>query len=123
MIVTSQKLQQLKTLIFIQAIFQKPKIDYIHYTHYICTLQVPINKPWAYIRTKDKFDWPIFGGLYTREEERGWGLLIGRKNTSICNLLNLLLSFLFSSVKLAFRNTSRRTRCELCSKLTTKTPE
>ena len=113
MIVTSQKLKQLKTLIFIEAIFQKPEIDYIHYTHYICTLQVPINKPWAYIRTKDKFDWPIFGGLYTQEED--W--------EEVCNLLNLLLSFLFSSVKLAFRNTSRRTNCELCSKLTTKTPE
>ena len=31
-------------------------------------------------------------GLYT------WGLIFGRKNTSICNLLNLLLFFIFESV-------------------------
>ena len=46
--------------------------------------------PWAYIWTKDKFDGPIFKGAYIK------GVLIfGKKNTLICNLLNLLL-FLFS---------------------------
>ena len=64
---------------------------------------------------------PLFG-LYSE-----WGLLCrgrslysGEKN-SICNLLNLLF-FLFSSIKHVLRHFSRRPRCKICSKLTTKTP-
>ena len=58
------------------------------------------------------------------------GLYLGRgeayireENHSICNLLNLLLFFLFSSKKLVFSHISRRARCKICSKLTIKTPE
>ena len=47
--------------------------------------------PWVYIRTKYKFDGPIFG-------ERGD--IIVRKNISTCNLLNLLLLFLFFKYKI-----------------------
>ena len=47
-----------------------------------------VNTPWAYIRTKDKFDGPLFGGL-----TYGGRLIFERKNISICNLLNLLSFF------------------------------
>ena len=57
------------------------------------------------------------GGLYTG------GLIFGTKNTSICNLLNLLLFFLFSSIKLVFWDISRHARCEICSRLIVKAPE
>ena len=61
-----------------------------------------VYTPLAYIRIKDKFDGPILWGevggggggggvLYT-----GRGLIFGEKNTSICNLLHLLLFFLSS---------------------------
>ena len=53
----------------------------------------------------------------------GGGLIFRRKNASICNLLNLLLFFLFFSIKLVFRHISRRARSEICSELTIKTPE
>ena len=56
-------------------------------------------------------------GLYSR------GFIFGRKNTSIWNLLKLLLSFLFSSRKLVFWHISPRARCEICFKLPIKTPE
>ena len=50
----------------------------------------PVNTRWAYIRTRDKFDEPIF------DEEVIYvvGAYIWEKNTSICNPLNLLF-FLF----------------------------
>ena len=64
------------------------------------------------ITDKGKFDGPIF-----------WGLIFGRKNTSICNLLNLLLLFLFSSIKLIFWHISRRVRCEIMFQVTKKTPD
>ena len=48
--------------------------------------------------------------------------LMGRKNTSISNLLNLIF-FLFSSIKRVFLHFSRHARCEISSKLTIKTPE
>ena len=41
----------------------------------------------------------------------------------MCNLLNILSFFLFSSIKLAFWHISRRARCEICSKLPLKAPE
>ena len=68
--------------------------------------------------TKDKFDGSIFGwgGLYSGR------LILGRKNTSNCNLLNLLFS-LFSSIKHVFWHFLHRTRCEICCKLTIKTLE
>ena len=60
-----------------------------------------VYTPLAYIRMKDKFDGPILWGevrgragagvLYTER-----GLIFGGKNTSICNLLHLLLFFLSS---------------------------
>ena len=77
--------------------------------------------PLTYIRTKDKFDGPIFRELIYRG--RGRGLIFGRKNTSICNLLNLLLLFLFSSIKLIFWHISRRVRCEIMFQVTKKTPD
>ena len=57
-----------------------------------------------------------FGG---GKGEGGGKLIFGRKNTSTCNLLN----FLFSNIKHVFRDFARRARCEICSKLTIKTPE
>ena len=39
------------------------------------------------------------------------------------NLLNLLLFFLFSSLKLVFWHISHRARCKICSKLTIKAPD
>ena len=60
----------------------------------------PVNTPWTYIRTKDVSHGPIFGCSLTEmwggggEEGEGGG-----KNTSICNLLNLLLFFLFFQYK------------------------
>ena len=73
------------------------------------------NTPWTYMRIYvQRTD---LMGLYS-----GGGLIFGRKNTSICNLLNLLF-FLFSSIKHVFRHFSRRARCEICSKLTIMTPE
>ena len=74
----------------------------------------PVNTPWAYTQTKDKFDEPIFG--------KGGGLIFGKKNTSICNLLNLLF-ILFFSMKHVFRHFLGRARFEICLKLTIKTPE
>ena len=65
-----------------------------------------------YIRTKYKFDGRIFGGG-----------IFGRKNTSTCNLLNLLLLFLFFQYKICIWHISRRARFEICSKLTIKIPE
>ena len=56
------------------------------------------------------------------ERGEGGGIIFGRKNTSICNMLKLLF-FLFSSIKHIFRRFSRRARCEIYSKLTVKTPE
>ena len=72
--------------------------------------------------------WRIYGqntnlmGLFGKDGGRG---IFGRKNTSTCNLnlLNLLLLFFFSSVKFVFWHISRRSRYEICSKLTIKTPE
>ena len=65
---------------------------------------------WAYIRV---------GDLYTG------GLILGRKNTSICNLLNFLLFFLFSSIKLVLYVVLYVVLypSKICSKLTIKTPE
>ena len=60
-----------------------------------------------------------WGGAYIL---RGGGIIFGRKNTSIYNMLKLLF-FLFSSIKHIFRRFSRRARCEIYSKLTVKTPE
>ena len=57
---------------------------------------------------------PIFGG--------GGELIFGRKDTSICNLLNLLF-LLFPSIKHILWHFSCRAKCEICSKLTIKTPE
>ena len=82
------------------------------------------------IRAKDKFDGDIFKsmgwrsgvGLIYGEGGGGGGIIFGRKNTSICNMLKLLF-FLFSSIKHIFRRFSRRARCEIYSKLTVKTPE
>ena len=50
--------------------------------------------------------------------ERG-GLIFGRKNTSICNLLTYFSFFFFS---LKHQHFSPHARCEICSKLTIKTP-
>ena len=50
-------------------------------------------------------------------------LIYVRKNTSISNLLNLLLFFRFSSIKLVFWHISRRARREIFSTLTVKVPE
>ena len=52
----------------------------------------------------------------------GWGggLIFGRKNTSSYNLLNLLLFFVFSIIKLVFRHIARLARCETCLRLTIK---
>ena len=50
----------------------------------------PVNTPWAYTWTKGKVD-----GLHSGELING-GASFGRNNTSICNLLNLVLSFLSS---------------------------
>ena len=50
------------------------------------------------------------------------GLILVRKKTSICNLLNLFF-FLFSSIKHIFRHLSRHARCKIGSKLTIKIPE
>ena len=60
--------------------------------------------PWAYIRTKGKFDELIFevGFELIYKEECGRGCLIfQRKNISIWNMLNLLF-FLFSCIKHIF---------------------
>ena len=51
----------------------------------------------------------------------GGGLIFKRKNTSICNLLNLFL-FLFSRIKDVFQHFLCHARCTICSKLTKKTP-
>ena len=77
----------------------------------------PVNTPWAYIQTKDKFDEPIFGGwgVVGRAYIRGW-LIFGKKSTSIFNLLNLLF-LLYSSIKHVFRHFSRSAGCEICPKL------
>ena len=63
-------------------------------------------------------------GLYSGVEV-GWsgGLIFGRKNTSSYNLLNLLLFFVFSIIKLVFRHIARLARCETCLRLTIKAPE
>ena len=53
-----------------------------------------VYTPLAYIRIKDKFDGPILWGEV--RGGRGGGLIFGGKNTSICNLLHLLLFFLSS---------------------------
>ena len=84
--------------------------------------KIPLIRPGCIYGQRTNFDGPIFvgggGGLiYGRGR-----LIFGRKNTSICDLLNLLF-FLFSSIKHVFRHFSRRARCEICSKLTIKTPE
>ena len=50
-------------------------------------------------------------------------LIYVTKNTSISNLLNLLLFFRFSSIKLVFWHISRRARREIFSTLTIKVPE
>ena len=50
-------------------------------------------------------------------------LIYVTKNTSISNLLNLLLFFRFSSIKLVFWHISRRARREIFSTLTVKVPE
>ena len=50
-------------------------------------------------------------------------LIFRRKNTSTCNLLNLLFFLSFFSIKYVFWHFSRRATCEICSKLTIKTPE
>ena len=61
-------------------------------------------------------------GLYSGEG--GWGLLIfGRKDTKHFTLQSVKLFFLFSSIKHIFWHFPRRARCEICSKLTVKTPE
>ena len=66
--------------------------------------------PWAYIRTKDKFNGPMFEGAYIREEKR-------------FNLQSVKLTFLsFFKYKHVFRHFSRRASCEICSQLTIKTP-
>ena len=49
-------------------------------------------------------------------------LILGRKYTSIYNLLNLLF-LLFSSIKHVFWNFSRREKGEICSNLIAKTTE
>ena len=64
---------------------------------------------------EDKFDALIFRGEGGRQ-----ALIFGRKNTSSCNLLNVLLFFLFFSVKIVFRHILRHARCEICRKLTIK---
>ena len=50
-------------------------------------------------------------------------LIFRRKNTSTFNLLNLLFFLSFFSIKYVFWHFSRRATCEICSKLTIKTPE
>ena len=47
-------------------------------------------------------------------------LIFGSRNTSFCNLLNLLLFFPFPSVKLVFWHISCHAWSEICSKLTLK---
>ena len=83
----------------------------------------PINTPWSYIWTKDKFDGPIFGwSLYTRRrgEGRGGGVAYIRDKKYFnlqCVKLTFLSSFQYKARISAF---SRRARCEICSKLTIK---
>ena len=67
---------------------------------------------------EDKFDALIFRGGGCRQ-----ALIFGRKNTSSCNLLNILLFFLFFIIKIVFWHILRHARCEICRKLTIKTPE
>ena len=79
--------------------------------------KIPLTRPGRIYGQNSnlKFDGPIFR----------WGrgrLILGRKKTSIYNLLNLFF-FLFSSIKHVFRHFSRRATCEICSKLTIKTAE
>ena len=69
----------------------------------------PVNTPWEYIPDKLGVQRTNLMDLYLM-------------NTSTCNLLNLLF-FLFSSIKYVFWDFSRRTRCEICSKFTIRTPE
>ena len=47
---------------------------------------------------KDNFDGFIFEGELTYKGGCGGGGIFGKKNTSICNLLNLLF-FLFSNIR------------------------
>ena len=63
------------------------------------------------------------GGSLYRGEGGGGGCVREENNSSICNLLNLLLFFAFSSIKLLFRRIPRRARCEICSKLKIKAPD
>ena len=48
--------------------------------------------------------------LYTIKSRYTVGFIFWRKNTSICNVLNLLLFFFFS-IKLVFRHILHRARC------------
>ena len=59
-------------------------------------------------------------GLYSGRW--GGGAYIREENHFNCNLLNLLF-FLISSIKTYFGIFSRRSRSEICSKLTIKTPD
>ena len=51
------------------------------------------------------------------------GLILARKNILIYNLINLLLFFVFATVKLVFWHNSYCARCEVSSKLARKAPE